>query len=278
MSTDGDASPVPDIVLERYRLGELPRHDVEHVERRLALDPLLRARVEALDASDADIRLRHSCERLSEAIRCRLAAGQGSPGGRSTRPPRQRGFFVAWAAPAAAAVLVTALMVLARTHDRTVVGPLEQVTTDSGDRIKGLQPSLAVYRRTADGSETLADGATAHAGDVIRVGYRSAGKGFGVIFSIDGRGSVTVHLPHDGTRAAPLKSEPTVLLDEAYELDDAPRWERFYFVTADEAFEIAPILTAARLAATGNVPAPTALALSRAFNQTTFSLQKEARP
>jgi hypothetical protein len=153
----------------------------------------------------------------------------------------------------------------------------DRSSASGGDRIKGLLPALAVYRRTPEGSETLADGAVARAGDVIRVGYRPAGKRFGVIVSSDGRGAVTVHLPRQGDTAAPLKSEAMVLLDEAYELDDAPRWEQFYFVTAEDTFDVAPIVAAARRAAAGP-GTPATLALSPNLEQATFSLRKEATP
>ena len=129
-----------------------------------------------------------------------------------------------------------------------------------------------MYRRTSGGSETLADGAVARQGDLVRVGYRSAGHAYGVIFSIDGRQTVTMHLPREGDRAAPLAREATVLLDRAYELDDASLWERFYFVAGDAPFDVAPIVAAARRAPSA------ALALPRGLDQATFSLQKEARP
>jgi hypothetical protein len=149
---------------------------------------------------------------------------------------------------------------------------------DRGDRTKGaLTPSLAIYRRTPEGSETMADGAVAHPGDLLRVGYRAAGKHYGVILSIDGRGSVTVHLPPQANRAAALKGDGMVLLDQAYELDDAPQWERFYFVTGDTPFAVAPIVEAVRAAAADRRP-PSVLTLPNGLDQVAFSLQKEARP
>src|SRR5262249_17390764 len=136
------------------------------------------------------------------------------------------------------------------------------------DRIKGQKPALALYRRTAAGSEALANGSLAHQGDVVRVGYRAAGHAYGVIFSIDGRGTVTMHLPPSGDRAPPLEPKTRVLLDAAYELDDAPLWERFYFVAGDTPFVVAPVVDAIRRS--GPLP--------RGLEQSTFSLQKEVRP
>ena len=144
------------------------------------------------------------------------------------------------------------------------------------ERLKGLKPTLALYRRTAEGSEALADGDLARAGDLIRVGYRAAGRRFGVILSLDGRGRVTLHLPREGRQAAPLLAGEMVLLDHAFELDDAPRWERFYFVTADAPFAVPPVLEDARHAAEGGSP-PLSLKLPRTLEQSAFSLEKEVR-
>jgi len=145
----------------------------------------------------------------------------------------------------------------------------------NGDRIKGAaatRPSLAIYRRTPSGSERLADGDIVRAGDLLRVGYTSAGRAYGVILSIDGRGAVTMHLPPVGSESAPLDQSRTMtLLDRAYELDDAPNVERFYFVTSAKPFQAASIVTAAR----GVRGSPAALPLPSGLEQVTFAIQKE---
>jgi hypothetical protein len=265
---------LPDIVLERYRLNELPRSEAERVTALIRQDPQLRARLDALVCSDAEMTRDGSLERLRGQPGARAAA---SPGG-----SRRRAVY--WALPAVAALATVAMVFFARPPSPRADGDAAATPTgagpapDSGARIKGLRPTLALYRRTADGSETLADGAVAHAGDLVRVAYHPAGKPYGVIFSIDGRGAITMHLPPAGDRAVPLAREATALLDQAYELDDAPHWERFYFITADAPFEVAPIVDAARRASAVHPAAPAALALPRGLEQSTFSLQKEARP
>lgn len=252
MSQDVAEPRLPDIVLERYRLNELPPAEYNRLSDRLRRDEALRRRLESLDQSDMDIRRNYQPEFFIQRIQERLAA----------RPAR--GLFPEWALPA---VLVAATLIL-------VVLPRMGPSEGEGDRIKGLLPGLAVYRKTDTGSETLADGAIAHSGDVIRLGYRAAGKPYGVILSIDGRGAVTLHLPPNGEQAASLHGEPTVLLDQAYELDDAPRWERFYFVTGETSFAVQPVMDAARRAASNPRLQP-ALELPRGLEQSIFLLQKE---
>jgi hypothetical protein len=266
MNRDRDELRVPDIILERYRLNELPPHDSDCLTDRLEHDPQLRDRLDALARSDDELRGSAMAETLDD--RLRIAAARAPETRRTTR--RAAAF---WALPACAAMAAIVLIVVARTP---ASGPAVSSLPD-GDRIKGPGAVLALYRRTAGGSETLADGATARAGDLVRVGYRAAGRPYGVILSIDGRGIVTVHLPPAGDRAAPLDRGATVLLDGAYELDDAPQWERFYFITGDTAFRVAPVVDAAHRAAGDHASRPAALALPHGLEQSTFSLQKEAR-
>jgi anti-sigma factor RsiW len=242
---------IPDLVLERYRLNELPETSTRAVEHMLAADPALRARLDALDVSDADIRARYS-----PLISIH-----------DNRAPSRR--FVLRAL-AAATIAVTALLVFFALP-RAVPRP------DESDRIKGTaasRPALAIYRRTSSGSERLADGDVVRPGDLLRVGYTSAGRPYGVILSIDGRGAVTMHLPPNGDESVSLaQGGVTTLLDRAYELDDAPKIERFYFITGARPFQVGPILAAARAART----APDALPLPPGLEQVTFAIQKEAR-
>lgn len=250
MSHEAAEARLPDIVLERYRLNELPPAQYSRLSDRLRDDEALRRRLASLDQSDVEIRRDYQPEIFTRRVQDRSAL----------RPARS--LFPIWAA--SSVVMIAALIL--------VIVP--RIGSNDGEQIKGLSPELAVYRKIDGGSETLADGAVARRGDVIRLGYRAAGKAYGVILSIDGRGVVTLHLPPNGEQAAALQNEATVLLDQAYELDDAPRWERFYFVTGETSFLVEPIMDAARRAASNPRP-PLSLELPRGLGQSMFLLQKE---
>jgi hypothetical protein len=113
---------------------------------------------------------------------------------------------------------------------------------------------------------------------VVRLAYRAAGHAFGLILSVDGRGAVTLHLPERGGLAAPLDTDAEVPLDHAYELDDAPRWERFYFVVGDAPFEVAPVVAVARRVATQHPSrAPERLGLPPHLRQSGITLRKGDR-
>jgi hypothetical protein len=267
---------VPDLVLERYRLGELPVAEAEWLERRLREDEGLRQRLDALDLSDAEIRRRQPAEWLAERVRARLDGEGAGPRPRRARAPRPD-WARHWPVPAALAVAATVILVLApRVIGPPPAIPVPTAAPETGDRIKGMRPALALFRKSESGSAALADGDVARPGDLVRVGYRAAGRAHGVILSIDGRGAVTLHLPAGGGRAAALQSGETVLLGQSYELDDAPRAERFFFVTADERFDVAPVMDAARAAAKRSGAPPRALVLPPPLEQSTFLLLKGA--
>ncbi len=259
MNPDSGKAAIPDLLLERYRLDEVSPAERAEVERALHDDPAVGHRLREIERSDHEIRDSGLTQLLAGHVRERAGANASR-------------HLPAWAVPFALGATVLLLIVVGSRN-----GGLRP---DAGDeRVKGLHPSLTVFRQTPRGSETLADGAAAREGDVLRLAYQAAGQAYGVIVSIDGRGAVTVHLPEAGSEAAPLHAGDQVLLDHAYELDDAPQWECFYFVTARQPFKVQPVTEAAkRQAARHEASAPPALPLSRGLEQSIFVLTKERTP
>jgi len=253
---------IPELLLERLHLGELPEEEAQRVRKALAADPQGRERLAALVASDAEI-----LSALPPGVFAREVARRSL---RETPAPRRRRAPAAlWAAAACAlAVGVVVRGVL------PAVGPGAPGAA-AGDRVKGGAPSLLLFRDSGPtGPERLASGDVGHAQDVVQLAYQAGGGRYGVILSIDGRGVVTRHLPRSGGRAALLRSVGTGVLDAAYRLDDAPRAERFYLVVAGAPFDVAPILEAAASAGLDPLAAER-LPLGAGFDQVSFLLRKE---
>jgi hypothetical protein len=82
-------------------------------------------------------------------------------------------------------------------------------------------------------------------GTTLQVGYVSGANEYGAIISIDGRGTVTVHFPLSAVTGQTLEGEGEVLLPFAYTLDDAPDFERFFFVFSERPFSVETVLEAA---------------------------------
>lgn len=117
----------------------------------------------------------------------------------------------------------------------------------SEERAKGLDLELRVYRKHGALAEQLVDGSEVAARDVLQVGYVRGEYTFGVLISIDGRGQVTLHHPATRDGSTALSSDGArQLLPDAYELDDAPGFERFVFVVAQQPLSVAAVEAAAR--------------------------------
>ncbi len=219
----------PEWLVERLHQGDLPPAEAAAVRARLADEGGLE-RLEALARDDARFAEAHPPGPALAEIRRRAA-------GRAPARSRPRRTFLL-AAPLAAAAAAAVVLLLPRSEEIL---------------LKGTKPHLVVHRRAGDAdAEALARGARARAGDVLQLSVVSAGRPYGVVVSVDGRGAVTLHGPGDGPVAAALPAGGAVPLDHAYRLDDAPAFERFFLVTGATPFATGPVLDAVRrLAAEG---------------------------
>jgi hypothetical protein len=267
-----DSTRIPDLILERYRLGEISPAEKEYIRCRLATDMELQARLQTLELSDEDIRKRYPAGWLAERVRQQLEK-KVPPVAPSAVPRR---FYGRWSLAAAALVLLGIGWHFIRLMWIETPEGIE-TSVESVDRLKGDR--LVLFRKTREGSEVLSDSDRVRPGDQIRIGYRAAGPVFGVIFSVDGHGTTTLHLPSQGEQAALLDQKDMVLLDQAFELDDTPGWEQFYLVSADRVFDITPLLASVRRAAknTGGRRLPAQLPLPASFDQSSFILYKEPK-
>jgi hypothetical protein len=228
-------SRISDLMLEQYHLGELPSAQQRIIREELSHDEILRGRLSAIEKSDGEIHASYPAERIVPLIR-EKAQGRRGGDGRISRT-------LAWAIPAAAvAAILLSLPLVFRGTDDT--------------RLKGGAPHLLVFRKTAAGAEELRPGAVAHKGDVLQLSYAAGEARYGVIFSVDGRGAVTWHVPagySGGSRSAPpLEPKGPVVLPSAYELDDAPGFERFFLVYASAPFDVSVVERSARAPASGD--------------------------
>lgn len=252
---------ISDLMLEQFALGELSADAERTVRTMLAVDTDLQKRLDALRDSDTEILASYPPARIVPQIREKmLREGAGE-----ARPRRRVGAL--WALPIAATILI------ALTLSVTVLRP-------NDTRLKGFSTHLTLFRKTAAGAEELRPGSVARRGDILQVSYAAGDAKYGVIFSIDGRGTLTWHLPAGyagGARPAPaLDSRGTVILPTAYELDDAPKFERFFLVYGSSAFDVAAVERIAHTLATQSSTADRAtLVLPSGLGQYSFVLGKQ---
>jgi len=259
-----------DIVVEQYMLGELPEKEMKEVER----SPELMARVAELEQSNKEILDRYPAEDMAERIITRFQQSSHTPASlRRSKTERfdvgrflQRFFYVPAFAVLAIVFGLFIYPMFAQTHNG-----------DESMRMKGLQPTFHVYRESGRGAtpQEVKTGETVSQGDVLQLSYVSGGASYGVIFSVDSRGNVTLHFPETENASPALKTSGEVPLPFAYRLDDAPRFEAFYFVTSQERFSVAGLLRRVK-AELPNLPlsgAPS-LALSDKYRVASVTLQK----
>jgi hypothetical protein len=233
---------ISDRLIERIALDELPEQELEALRAKLLSTPEWRARLEALEQSDAEIRAAYPTSEMMPEIERRMHRARVADAASKTRGVTR---LVAWAAPALAAAAVAVFALVTPTD-----GQLDGLHTEGSsgielERLKG-DLLLVIQRKRGDETVTLTPtDARARAGDRLQLAYRVAGEIYGVIMSLDGRGTVTTHLAN-GKLAAKMDAGELTALEFSYELDDAPRCERFFLVTGPEPFPVDDVQTALR--------------------------------
>lgn len=225
---------IPDWKLERFLLGELPVHEKNAIRQALEEDALLKARLDTLRRENVDILAKCQQDDFVRRMEAKMADRKSNAKGnlREFRPVKKQVF-----AFAAAAVLLFLFLPASMTTSLVPDAP----TDNSGVevvRIKGAEAEMFLYQKVDSGSYRLQPGDTVRAGDRIQIRYRAAEARYGFIFSLDGNGLITRHMPLQGKMAALLDTSGTVNLDFSYELDDAPRWEKFYFISSAKGFSL----------------------------------------
>jgi hypothetical protein len=158
---------------------------------------------------------------------------------------------------------------------------IDKVLSQGITRTKGLEAHLLVFRKIETGVEQLETGDTARSKDLLQLAYIAGENKFGLIFSIDGRKVVTYHFPEKDWRylehAPDLTGPEKVSLPRSYELDDAPDYERFFFVSSEQPIELDQVLLGLEKLLSSPVEniKTDLLSLSSEIHQDTFLLNKE---
>lgn len=223
---------INDLRLEQVHCGERNKSSLYN-----EYDPaLVDSKLEYLDKSDKDIFARYSLEEMKAEVNKKLGNAGFQIQGSSVRKIKPSNYIRTFSF-AAAAVLVAAFLV-PQISVRSKVNQTVPVS-DSAVRTKGnSKTSLQVYVQKGTDVVRLKDGDVAGEGSVLQLSYNAGKELYGMIFSIDGNGTVTQHFPAAGEEACELVKDKEVPLEFAYELDDAPEFEKFYFVTSKKPFSI----------------------------------------
>lgn len=239
---------IPDWKLERYLTGDLPESDMREIREMEATDEIFAGRVKMLREDNAAILKRLPFEKLSEKIA--MMPGRSNAGAGNTVCVNFKLVKLAAVAALVLAVVTVALFgqrslseqggtVLANNADGSQVMEVAMVdaSSDDGLRIKGLSARMEVWKKTGDSAVQMENLGEAREGDEIQLRYAVAEKCFGLLFSMDGNGTITMHMGHEN-RAVELEPGKMTTLPFAYKLDNAPKFEKFFFLTSKDEFEL----------------------------------------
>lgn len=248
---------IPDWKLERFLTGDLPESEMDEIRELEAKDAMLAQRVRMLREDNKAI-----LNKLPfEALAGKLAGSAGTADEMGSAQVMGTAQVVRTAPRfslvkyASAAVLVLAIALVAFFAQReTVVTGAENggdvaaangaaqtqvalAETPSDTRIKGLDARMEVWKKTPTGIVQLQDLDEVREGDEIQLRYAVPEKCFGILFSMDGNGALTLHMGN-GEKSVELAPGKMNSLPFAYKLDDAPYFEKFFFVTSPNEFAV----------------------------------------
>lgn len=238
--------------IEQFAAGELDPVARRQFEEQMRDDPELQRLVSEIQAENKQFSQTHPFERTKMAMQ----AGQVQRV--VVRPAMQRNsLWVATAFASVAALLVSLSVFLSPTPTPTPTSEISVAAYNGADtvRLKGVKPRLRIFKRLDTGSEELVDGAFVAPNETLQLRYLAGGYPFGAIVSIDGGGGVTLHYPANAQTSSALAQNGEIALPYAYQLDNAPRFEKFVFVLSSKPLIVSKILDLARQqqALSGNI-------------------------
>ena len=224
-----DVKQISDFKLERYLLGELPEVEMAALRKREAEDELFAARVKMMREEGK----RFLAENPFSGLENKLENDQRSV---------ERSLWLRVAAVLVVAFGIFSVVVLNRqteiVNESSATSGMDvaMADVDNGTRIKGMTAGLEVWKKMGDSAVQMVNLGEAREGDEIQLRYRVPQKCFGMLFSMDGNGTVTMHMG-EGNRAVELEPGKMTTLPFAYKLDNAPKFEKFFLLTSGEMFE-----------------------------------------
>ena len=231
---------IPTRILEEIKNSELDAANFYSIYGKENIE----AALNDLKRSDEEILNTYSVQAMKAAV-----AGKLEAKGKATSASVSKSNILKFPATriisyAAAAVLLAAILIPAGLKNSKLASASAPAERVKGNALSASskEPQIKLYRKKGLEIQSLKDGDFARSGDVIQITYNAGQDEYGVIFSVDGNGSITRHFPEDSWQAAKLehRSDETPL-DFSYELDNAPDFECFVMVTSKRQFTLEDI-------------------------------------
>ena len=209
-------------------LGDLGERDQRRARQHIDVCPSCRARYGARQ-SGAEQFDRRVYPRTREHVARELGSTSWLPGRRKSR--RWVPVVGALAAAAAAAALF-------------VHRPVTRSEGVQGDLLEKGGPSLTVYARRQGRLSVVTDGARLDPGDALRFTADPGASEYLLIASVDAALHVTIYVPHDQARSAPVKAHQRFEDGSSFVLDDTRGPERIFALFSTRPLEAAAVTRA----------------------------------
>ena len=229
-----NSNSVPDLYLEKYVLGALSHKEESEILLLLDANTELQKRVSAIRMSNKMFYENSMSQSSLDKIENRINR-------HVDEKPSERGKFSStyWQFAATGVAMCFSLLLFLPS---IVTKNIDVEIPGSEVRLKGISPALNIYRKQGEYIEKIKNHQAVKQRDVLQLGYQRAGYQYGMIFSIDGRGVVTLHFPESVGGSTRLKSDGEMALPHAYELDDAPKFERFFLLLSNSTLNVKEVL------------------------------------
>jgi hypothetical protein len=210
---------VPDLKLEQYLLGELDPSEIENITVQSSKNEHLQNQLESLKQMEMEFADKYPVDWFIRRITQKTII-----------PDTSKYSFRFALVPVVCTLL---LLPLAYFYISMSTNMDSSLTRTKGDVF-----FFTVYRKTALGHDLLPDGSVVRQKDLLQVEYTTdTSLLYGLLISIDGNSHITIHLGEEDGSSIKL-TEKHKMLPYSYELDDAPGFEKFFFIAGKNRFTL----------------------------------------
>lgn len=233
-----DKMKINDLKLEQYRLGELQEEEMLLINKQIKLYPELQNRLKKIEEEETIFHKEISSEEMIGDI---LNKHQS----KKIKSKRKLSFSLVLVP-----VMIITVMVSITIFTQFNKEPVHKTTQDKDIlRVKGdgrklkEDPKIFLFKKTDTKKvENIKNNSLAQEGDLFQIAYTAGNKKYGIILSLDGKETFTLHYPETEDKNCQLKHGQLVYLEHSYELDNAPDFEQFWFISSNTKIDIAGII------------------------------------
>lgn len=257
---------IPDLYLEQFVFNELSQSKRDEIAELLKDDKTLAKRIENIRVSNTKFNEKNTLSLSISRIEIKEQESK----------IKQTPQLAQWQYASISSVFLIILLFTIPQENDISIKHINNTINESNDtiRLKGITPELHIFRKTIDNIELISSQQDVKENDILQIRYQGAGYQYGIIFSIDGAGELTLHYPNSASDNTDIEPQGDIALPFAYQLNNAPEFERFFLVTSNKKLNIQDIITQGKSIASHKDRNIATLDLSNNYYQTSILLSK----